>query len=565
MSLPGIWNTLLHGAFQGNMIPDIPESNNWIYSRGRNEAETSEFTWVQNHGYMLWNKAASSGAHIMGRKITSCEAITNVQGVFRTSLETVKQADDMNFITGMNHAVLHGYNYSPPEAGFPGWIRYGTYFSEQNTWWKYFRNWADYNARLSSVFQNSKPTADIAVLGRLRDYWGEVSPERTVFNEKPWYYARLWESISNLGSSCDYIHQPVLEQAKIEGERLVCGEMSYKTIWLTEVESLSPKAAEVLKEFAKAGGKVVFIGKTPHRSLSFKNADNNDRLVKDAIKSLVAAENVIQIDAPEESVDFITWTDELMKKIELQPQVQISNPVSHLYSMKQNNGEQEIYFFVNSDRKNEVEFDASFNAGDKIPYIWMPATGKRFALPFKGKNKISIKLDALESALIVFETKKIELPEYEFNSKSGKPTAFVTTWDVKFEHINGTVFSRKMNQLIDFSSTDDEAIRNFAGTITYSTTFEKPDNIKYIKLANVNQGVTELLINGNNAGMKWYGNHCYDVEKLVKTGANKMEIIVTNTLVNYCMSLADNPTAQAWTRNYKAPFPSGLEGVAFIE
>jgi len=50
------------GLFQGNMIPDIPESNNWIYSRGRNEAETSEYTWVRNHGYMLWNKAASSAA-----------------------------------------------------------------------------------------------------------------------------------------------------------------------------------------------------------------------------------------------------------------------------------------------------------------------------------------------------------------------------------------------------------------------------------------------------------------------------------------------------------------------
>jgi hypothetical protein len=76
----------------------------------------------------------------------------------------------------MNHTVLHGYNYSPPEAGFPGWMRYGAYFSEQNTWWKYFKNWADYNARLSSVFQNSEPTAEIAVLGRVRDYWSEVGP-----------------------------------------------------------------------------------------------------------------------------------------------------------------------------------------------------------------------------------------------------------------------------------------------------------------------------------------------------------------------------------------------------
>ena len=45
------------GLFQGNMIPDIPESNNWIYSQGRDEAEPSEYKWNRGHGYMLWNKS----------------------------------------------------------------------------------------------------------------------------------------------------------------------------------------------------------------------------------------------------------------------------------------------------------------------------------------------------------------------------------------------------------------------------------------------------------------------------------------------------------------------------
>jgi hypothetical protein len=549
------------GLFQGNMIPDIPESNNWIYSRGRNEAENPEYTWVQNHGYMLWNKAASTGAHIMGRKIASCEAITNTQGVFRTSLETVKQADDMNFITGMNHAVLHGYNYSPPEAGFPGWIRYGTYFSEQNTWWKYFKYWADYNARLSSVFQNSKPTADIAVLGRLRDFWGEEGAVRSVFNDKPWYYARMWEPISHLGSSCDYVHQPVLETATIEGKQLVCGEMNYKAVFLTDVESLTPKAATKLNVFAKAGGKVVFIGKTPHRSLSFKEADKNDRIVKDAIENIMNSENGFQLKAPKQSGDFIAWTNELMKKIELAPQVKISKPKSQLYTMKQYVGEQEIYFFVNSDRKKEVAFDATFETGNKIPYLWIPATGERFAIPYTEKNILRLKLDALESALVVFEPGKIDLPEYEFHSTATKTTAINTKWDVKFEHVNGTVFNRTMKQLIDFKTSEDETIRTFAGTVSYNGTFENSDNSKYIKLTGVNQGVTELIINDKPVGIKWYGNHCYNISSFVNEGTNQIEIKLTTTLVNYCRSLTDNPTARAWTRNYVTPFSSGLEGV----
>lgn len=553
------------GLFQGNMIPDIPESNNWIYSRGRNEAEISEYTWVQNHGYMLWNKAASSAAHVRGRSITSCEAMTNTSGVFRASLETIKQSDDVNFITGMNHAVLHGFNYSPPEAGFPGWMRYGAYFSEQNTWWKYFRNWADYNARLSSVFQNSKPTADIAVLGRLRDFWGEAGAVRVVVNDKPWYYARLWQPISNLGFSCDYIHQPVLEAAKIEGNRLVCGEMSYKTVLLTDVESITPGVAEKLKAFAGAGGKVVFIGKTPYRSLSFREADKNDTIVKEAIGKIVTHKNVLEVAAPEESEDFITWTNELFKKIELAPQVKISHPASHLYSMKQVAGGQEVYFFVNSDRKKALEFDASFNTGDKIPYIWIPETGGRFALPFKQKDTLHIKLEPLESALIIYEPEEIDLPEYEFASAATKITELNATWDVKFEHINESVFTREMEALIDFKNSEDEAIRSFAGTVTYTSTFENSGSVKYIKINDVNEGVTELIVNGKPAGMKWYGNHCYDISKYIQPGSNKIEIKLTSTLANYCRSLKDNPTAQAWTRTYKKPFSSGLQGVVLLE
>lgn len=553
------------GLFQGNMIPDIPESNNWIYSRGRNEAEPSEYTWVQNHGYMLWNKAASSAAHIRGRKITSCEAMTNTSGVFRASLETFKQSDDMNFITGINHSVLHGYNYSPPEAGFPGWIRFGAYFSEQNTWWKYFKNWADYNARLSAVFQNSKPITEIAVLGRLRDYWGEVGAIRGVFNDKPWYYARLWQPISNLGYSCDYVHQPVIENSIIEGDELVCGEMRYKAVMLTNVESITPGVAQKLQDFASAGGKVVFIGETPYRSLSFNDAYNNDKIVKEKIENLIDSGNGFEIEAPDESEDFISWTKKLLEDIELEPQIELSKPVSYLYTLTKVSGNQEIFFIANSDRKKALEFDASFKTADKIPYIWIPETGERFALPYQQKDKLHIRLEALESALIVYDKRKIDLPVYEFRVLPTSVTALSPAWDVKFEHVNGTVFTRRIERLIDFKDSDEKEINTFAGTVTYTTTFENSGNVRYIKLDNVNEAVTELLVNGKKAGMRWYGMHCYDLSSYLKDGSNKIEIVLTTTLANYCRSLKDNPAAQAWTRSYKSPFSSGLVSVSFSE
>lgn len=552
------------GLFQGNMIPDIPESNNWIYSRGRNEADPPYYTWQQQHGYMLWNKAASSGAHLTGKRITSCEAMTNTAGVFRTSLETVKQSDDMNFITGINQTVLHGFNYSPPEAGFPGWMRYGTYFSEQNTWWPYFKNWAEYNARLSSVFQNSKPQADIAILGKVRDLWAEDGLKRAALNMTPWYYARMWEAISNLGSYCDYIHQPILETAKVEGNVLVCGEMNYRSIFLTEVESLLPDAARKLLEFAQAGGNIVFIGKEVQRSPSYKNAAENDQVVNKIMDQLHQSENVFFIDAPENSEVFLTWTKDMFQKTGLETQVQISNPVHYLYSMKQTDGEREIYFFVNSHRKKSVEFDAVFNTGSKTPYLWDPATGERFALPCQQKNKLHIRIDALESALIVYEPVKLDLPVYAFRSIPSHSEPLKTEWKVEFNHINGKEFSRSFEKLIDFSVSEDEEIRTFAGTAVYSCSLENDGKIRYIQLSEVNQAVTELYINDKHVGTKWYGNHCYDVQDFLQPGKNEMKIKLTTTLANYCMSLEDNPTAMQWARRYRRPFPAGLQEVTVL-
>ena len=553
------------GLFQGYMIPDIPESNNWIYSGGRDEAEHEEFTWVQGHGYMLWNKAASSAANIQGRKITSCEAITNTRGVFRTSLETIKQSDDMNFITGMNHAVLHGFNYSPPAAGFPGWVRYGAYFSEQNTWWKFIKSWSDYNARLSAVFQNSRSDVDIAVLGPLRDFWGKEGLARPPFNLNPWYYARLWEAVSNLGSSLDYIHHPVLENASVKGKELICGQMRYKALILADVESLTPEAAEKLREFGQAGGKIIIIGKVPSRSLSYVDATKNDFRVKFAVLQTLEQENVIEVAAPAPSDELLGWTQNLFRKMSFKTQVEIKHPKDYLYFMSKKKGDQELFFFVNSNRKKPVEFEVMFPTGDKVPYIWLPSTGERFVMSHQSRNTLNLKLNALESALVIYEPDTLNLPTYQYEDDPKNWQPLETNWQIAFEHINGQKFSEEMDKLIDFKTSDKEAIRTFAGTVSYAAEFENLGTIRYVKLANVHEGVSELMVNGKNVGMQWYGNHIYDIQSLIKPGTNHIQIKLTNTLANYCGSLTENPTARAWTGSYETPVSSGLVGVELGE
>ena len=80
-------------------------------------------------------------------------------------------------------------------------------------------------------------------------------------------------------------------------------------------------------------------------------------------------------------------------------------------------------------------------------------------------------------------------------------------------------------------------------------------------------GVTEVIINGQNIGSKWYGRRIYNISKWVQNGNNTIEIKVTTTMGNYLKSMVNNPVAQFWTNqgNTIQPIQStGLVGPVII-
>jgi hypothetical protein len=550
----------LMGMMEGNMIPDIPESNNWIYSA---DMDSEAWEWSQGHGYMIWNLYAASGGHLTGKKIISNEAMTNTRGVFKTSLEEIKQHDDMNFITGMNHSILHGYNYSPPEAGFPGWIRYGSYFSEQNTWWPYFSNWVDYNARLSYVFQNSTPVKSIAILAPEADIWANHGLTRNQFHTQPWYCYRLWEPISQAGSSCDYISRKIIRDGNKADGTLNFGPMSYQTVFLSSIRSLDPETAFALLDFAESGGKLVVIDGMPERSLSFQDASRNDSLVQNVFAQIQEkySDQLFSVASPETEADLLPWTIGLLGKIDMRSDVEIDTPDKNVVQIHKKAGDKDIWFFTNSNREKTVTVKAAFPTGKKTPWVWNPENGTRLVFPFgKAENELEIELNPLQSFLLVFEPDLKEGPEFTSPATSTKKTVTVEgPWKSTFEHVNGQVFEREMNELTEFGTSPDPQLNTFAGTVTYKTTFISDENPKWLQLEKVNKGVTEVFLNGEKAGLNWYGKPVFDLENVIQSGENRLEIKYTTVLSNYVMSLENNPTAKRWTNGYEK-IPFGIEG-----
>ena len=65
-------------------------------------------------------------------------------------------------------------------------------------------------------------------------------------------------------------------------------------------------------------------------------------------------------------------------------------------------------------------------------------------------------------------------------------------------------------------------------------------------------------MNGKNVGIRWYGDHVYDLEPYLTPGKNNLKIIYTTQLANYCISLKNNATAQRWTKGFST-VSAGIE------
>ncbi len=540
---------------EASMEIDIPECETWLWKEVGKEYPDTGF---QGRAPRMCNKYVSSGAVLSGKKIVSCEEITNTAMAFMATLERIKIAGDQSNISGVNHSILHGFNYSPPEAKFPGWIRYGTYFNEQNTWWPYFRKWADYKARISFLLQNATPQANVAILQPLVDLWLKHGPQRDPFPQKwyPEYQNNLWEAIHQNGGACDYVSENIINNATFINGKMIYNACSYSTLLLPEIETLDLKTTQSLANFVNEGGKIVFIGKKPYKSPTYKNGDTNDAAVKRIVDDLIKNENVILYPTP--TGNLIQWYGDMQDKLRLKPYVKFDKTHKYLSQSSYRIGRNSLFFIANSSLSEDISVKADFQVEEKLrPWIWNPETGKKLLYPtIGGNNKIQLKLPRASSAMIVFESEG-EGKQFQVMKSNQQVKELTGAWQLQLNHINGEKQKLKLNSLTDL--IENKKTKEFAGEVIYEKTINiNFDKYQYIDLGDV-QGVSELTVNGTLIGSKWYGAHLYDINGVLKKGKNKLSIKLTTIVGNYLKSLSDNPVAMGWTKHQNY-YPMGMMG-----
>lgn len=538
---------------EGSFDMDIPESETWIKAGiGKEMSETDPRI---GRGYTIINKYVASAAHLKGKRLISCEELTNTDVVFNETLELMKITGDLSTISGVTHPVFHGFNYSPPDAPFPGWVRYGCYLNERNTYWPYFKYFNDYKARISALLQQADMFADIAVLPPVADMWSIYGAQNEPFPSLayPTHLSLVWEAMHQNGNACDYVSETVIRDAEMKNGQMTYGPRKYHTLFLVQVDSLEPATAEKLLLFVQNGGRIFCLDTYPNKSLGLTNYQQRDNQVKTAVEKMKTfPDRFILLTKPEK--EFIQWYKDIQTKYSITPYVRISKPDRFLTQVRYQAKGTEILYFTNSSLDNTHLIDISPNeqiTKGKQAWIWDAETGERFKL--ENSKQITLDLGPADSVLVVFDNNKKGKVFKPKPTSSNNNTA-INNWTVEFQHINGTNKKTSITALKDLK--DIPEFVSFSGTAIYRGNLNVADKAKteYLNLGKV-YGISELIVNGKSLGIQWYGRRIYPLKGAIKDGDNTVEIKIITTMGNYMKTLKDNAVAQYWTNERRKDQP----------
>ncbi len=547
---------------------DIPEGESWTtnWLRHRVGEEMGDEDYRRGRAYTMVNKYVASAAHIAGKRIVSAEEMTNTYLVFRTPLEFLKVGSDMAAFSGITHSVWHGFNYSPPEAPFPGWVQYGTFHNERNTWWPYVKRLNDYRTRMSSVLQNVDLVAPIAILPPNGDLWSEMGAQNEPFpaHLNVQWTSILWEAIHKNGGGADYLSEGVIRDASVLGGRLHCRERAYDVLFLAGLKGIDGAVMDKIDRFVRDGGRVFCVGDYPCKSLGLKDFEQRDAAIRAKVAALVrdCPERFVKLEMPAGETGWLEWYTGVMERYGLPHDVTITHPDPFLLQNHYLGDDgTDWYLFANASFSKPQDTELIFDSPFAQALLYDPDEGVRYALDTKG-DTLYLHLGPSETVLISLSDRVADAPRRDILPlPDSSAPALGACWDV-------TLVNPQVEGIVSFSCTELPDLKDthpsFMGTADYRTVVTLPsDAAQMPHLLHLGKvcDIAEVFVNGQPAGLRWWGDPVFDLSGLLRPGDNELEVKVTTQMCNYMRSLTDNSAARRFTfrRNHE-PVSAGLLG-----
>ena len=132
-------------------------------------------------------------------------------------------------------------------------------------------------------------------------------------------------------------------------------------------------------------------------------------------------------------------------------------------------------------------------------------------------------------------------------------------WKVSLRWPQGRTIELQMPKLTDLSTNGNPSLQEFSGVAVYRIAFTPPrDSGVELDLGAVH-GVSEVTLNGQKLGTRWWGKHVYEVGRALRPGLNVLEVKVTTTLFN-ALGSRDMKKGTALMPKGIGFLPSGLVG-----
>jgi len=291
------------------------------------------------------------------------------------TFEDRKQIGDWMAVLGINYRCYHGSFYSL--RGRRKRI-YAPHLSYQQPWWPDNRLVADYFARVSYALRQGTTRADVLVIHPVEsamclydptamEHPHDRSTEREDVRTLDDRLVELCDSLLAIHRGWEFGDEALMARhAKVTPDGLAVGRMTYKAVVLPPMVTIRRSTAELLTEFAAAGGTVLSAGDFPIRLDGEVDAGG-----------LAGLRRVVQ------SVDNTPAALKRALGAAVEPEIEITaakGDAENVWVHARQTDEGRLYFLANTSRQEPVETEVAIRGKGPLE-SWDLRTGDVTAAP----------------------------------------------------------------------------------------------------------------------------------------------------------------------------------------
>ena len=500
---------------------------------GQSDEVAGEF-WSEGSLGDIENRAASSCAHIYGKRKVWAESCTAGGPNFSRYPATMKQRTDRFFCEGINATLLHLFIQQPDDDTFPGVSApFGNDFQRKNTWFAQMDLFTDYLRRCNMMLQQGSYVADVAY------FIGEDAPKMT---------GECNPALPR-GYSFDYINAEVLHSAWVsDGKLCLASGMTYRTLVLPNQQTMRPEVLADIARLVKDG--LTIIGPQPTSSPSMQNWPEADKQVQTLANQMWSAGQW----GKGRIYPAGTELKSVLDGMGIKPDCYVDARKPFAFIHRHLPGK-DIYFVSNqSDQPQDLL--PEFRVTDMQAEVWNPVNAERMRvtdLQDNGKlTTLSLHLEGNESAFIVF-SKQTDASLTAYTSTERPALLTISTpWKVTFqEGRRGPAEGLVMDTLQAWNQNEDERVRYFSGIATYTNSFklkQQPQQPVWLDLGKV-MVMARVYVNDKYAGGVWTAPYRLNVQNLLHKGVNTLRVEVVNNWQNRLIGDQKLPESErpTWT------------------